>query len=122
MATLTVPSFSWTNADANLTIDRSAGVDIQWTGGDPSAPVAITGGAATMTDPTTFQPTAGASFICLVPNTGDFVVPSDVLTLLPATGGSFGMLITSGTTFSASGIDSGGVIYSASAGRNVVYQ
>jgi hypothetical protein len=122
MVTLTIPSFSWTNADANLTIDRSAAIDIQWTGGDPSGSVAIIGAAASMTDPMTFLPTAGASFSCLVPNTGDFMVTSDVLALLPAASGSLSILTTTLTTFTASGIDSGGVIYSAGAGRSVVFQ
>src|SRR5262249_1720129 len=38
--TLTIPvALVWTNADLDLTITRSAGVDLPWTGGDSNAMV-----------------------------------------------------------------------------------
>jgi hypothetical protein len=126
--TLNVPSpgLVWTNADANLTIVRSAGVDVQWTGGDPTTNVTIQGSVVGL-DPT--QQVPGGSFTCTVPNTGEFFVTSDVLSLLPATPAT-GSLIISGmsvstlsqATFSASGIDGGGVGYVQGDSRNVVFQ
>ncbi len=64
-ATLTVPGplLVWTNADNSLTVDRSAGVDIQWTGGDPSANILIYGVES--------SPSAVTAFSCTVPNTGE---------------------------------------------------
>jgi hypothetical protein len=129
-ATLTVPpTLVWTNADADLTVVRANGVDIQWTGGDPAANVGISGGV-TIVDPATFKITGGAVFGCDVPNTGEFVVTPDVLSLMPATptgpvAAAFSTLTiadTAGATFTASGIDMGGIIFSAGSGRSVVYQ
>jgi hypothetical protein len=122
MATLNVPSpgFLWTNADANLTVVRSAGVDLQWSGGDPNAMVEIQGVSGTTAQ--------SGAFTCFVPNNGEFVVTSDVLSLLPASpaGGAPGnSLSVSNTTFgnfSASGLDMGGVSYESGYLRMVVYQ
>lgn len=128
--TLNVPSpgFLWTNADADTSIDRSAGVDIQFSGGDPNTNVYIQG-SVTISDPATFQVTGGAAFFCSVPNNGDFVVTSDVLSLLPATpAGAAGptSTLTAGqillTTFSASGIDTGTFSYAAGNSRSVIYK
>jgi hypothetical protein len=85
-ASLTVPDplFDWTNADADLTITRSAGVDVLFTGGDPNINVNIQG-TVSLFDPGTFKVTGGAAFACVVPNTGEFFVTPDVLSLLPAT-------------------------------------
>jgi hypothetical protein len=122
-ATLNVPSpgFVWTNADANLTITLSAGVDIQWSGGDPSTPVNIQGVVST--------PTQGGAFTCVVPNTGEFLVTSDVTSLLPATApgalAAASLLTVSNASlanFSASGLDLGILIYESGATRTVVYQ
>ena len=122
------PGFVWTNADSDLTIDRTAGVDIQFSGGDPSTNVYIQG-SVTILDPTSFQVTGGAAFTCLVPNNGDFVVTSDVLSLLPATpagaSGPTSILAVGNSTqvsFTASGIDQGVFLYTAGSSRSVVYQ
>jgi hypothetical protein len=121
--TLNVPSpgFVWTNADANLTITRSAGVDLQWSGGDPSTMVEIQGTAVT--------PTVAGGFTCIVPNNGEFVVTSDVLSLLPATPASATpatnlLTVTNFSTvnFSATGIDTGILLYISGSTRPVVYQ
>src|SRR5437879_5315271 len=84
-ASLTIPDpmFSWTNPDAALTVTRSAGVDITFTGGDPNTPVGILGSVSLFD--AAFKVTGGAAFGCIVPNTGEFFIPSDVLNLLPAT-------------------------------------
>jgi hypothetical protein len=120
--TLTVPSpaFVWTNADANLTVTLSAGVDIKWSGGDPYAPVAIIGSV----NPSTGE---GGDFYCEVPNNGEFFVTSEVLALLPVSPtdpGSISMLSVgsqSSTTFSAPGLDSGTVLFETLYTRSVVY-
>jgi hypothetical protein len=122
-ATLNVPSpgFVWTNADANLTITLSAGVDIQWSGGDPATNVQIQGASST--------PTMSGSFTCVVPNNGEFVVTSDVLSVVPATPvgapAATSTLTVSNSTFanfSASGLDLGSFSYESGATRFVVYQ
>ena len=122
-ATLNVPSpgFVWTNADANLTITLSAGVDIQWSGGDPNTNVNIQGTVST--------PTQAGAFTCSVPNTGEFVVTSDVTSLLPATAAgapaatsTLTVSNSSFANFSASGLDLGIFSYESGATRFVVYQ
>lgn len=84
-ANLTVPDpmFTWTNPDAAATITRSDGVDITFSGGDPNANVSISGSVSLLD--AAFKVTGGAAFICIVPNTGEFFISSDVLNLLPAT-------------------------------------
>ena len=124
--TIPSPSFAWTNADENLTIDRSAGVDIQWTGGDPNGKVVIEG-VASSPDPTTGQPTVGL-FICTVDNTGDFFVTPDVLSLLPASGGSRPaasfLTVSSGVqaSFDAPGSDMSRFSFQSGGSRFVVYR
>ncbi len=131
--TLNVPSpgFVWTNADSDLTVVRSAGVDIQWTGGDPTTMVSIVG-SVSIIDPTSFQVTGGGSFSCIVPNNGEFMVTSDVLSLLPASptgggptsalGSTLAVANGSSTNFTATGLDMGLMLYTAGYSRSVVYQ
>ena len=124
-ATLNVPAplLVWTNADSDLMIDRSAGVDVQWTGGDPSTNIMIYGVVASVAGSTGFN--------CSVPNNGEFMVTPDVLSLMPATptgpGGPGGISVlkvssTTQTTFSASGLDTAEFSYTLNSTRNVVYQ
>jgi hypothetical protein len=130
-ATLTAvgPALTWTNADADLTIDRSAGVDIQWTGGDPAGNVTIESLSAAP-DLVTRQ-VAGGVFICIVPNNGHFFVTSDVLSLMPATPNfgvpglslsTFSVSTSTQTTFTADGLDAGTFTYATGAVRPVVYK
>jgi hypothetical protein len=126
-ATLTIPSspFVWTNADADLSIVRSAGVDIAWTGGDPTTKVVIQGSQSS-NDPATFKPTAFGLFICTVDNTGDFFVTPDVLSLLPTDTLSIGgtLMVTSSVqaSFNAAGSDMSTFLFQSSASRNVAYK
>lgn len=121
-ASLTVPSpgFMWSNADANLTIVRSAGVDIQWSGGDPNTMVLIQGVSRSATQ--------SGSFTCAVPNNGEFLVTPDVLSLLPASpatataGNSLSVSNSTMANISAPGIDLGVFTYEAGFVRTVVYQ
>jgi hypothetical protein len=130
-ANLTVPDplFEWTNPDANLTITRSAGVDVQFSGGDPNSPVTIQG-VVSLFD-SSFKVTGGASFTCIVPNTGDFVVTSDVLNLLPATVPSSNPAVPTSTltveqglqaSFNAPVATTSNFYFSTGVARSVTYQ
>ena len=139
-ATLTIQSssFTWTNADSSLSINRSAGIDITWTGGDPAAQVKITGSSAQF-DPTSapmFQITGGAAFTCTADiNAGHFFVPPEVLTLLPASGTAANMSTvgpmspsmlsvanTIQSTFDVPGIDMSVLTFSSGSSRSVQFQ
>ena len=114
------PGFVWTNADSDLTVTLATGVDIQWSGGDPTTTVGIQG--------TSVTPTQIGSFTCTVPNNGEFFVGPDVLSYLPAT--PAGMTSTLGASnssvvyFNATGLDDmgGSFSYEAGSARLVVYQ
>jgi len=122
-ATLTLPdAFVWTNMHPDLTINRSADLDIQWTGGDPNAMVVIQGISSAASG-------ASGSFSCIVPNTGEFVVTSDVLNLLPASApntlfvsSSLNVQTAGAASFSAAGLDIGQLGYVYSYSVQVVYQ
>jgi hypothetical protein len=129
-ATLTVPNplFVWTNADDNLTIDRSAGVDVVWTGGDPATKVFISGSVAQFD--AAFKVTGGAAFACVVDNSaGHFLVSSDVLGLLPASGPASSVPSSTFTVsngvqvkFDASGSDTSIFSYQTGGSRSVTYK
>jgi uncharacterized protein (TIGR03437 family) len=91
----------WTNSSAAGAITRAEGLTVNWTGGDASTYVQISGSASTV----------GASvfFICDAPlSPATFTVPPSVLLALPAAGG--GVQVSSFTnpkSFSAAGLDFG---------------
>jgi len=131
MTTLTIPNtFTWTNADdtRSQNIDRRAGVDVAWTGGDPNSKVTIVGGVVDL-DPETLMATGGVVYSCTEDNSaGHFFVSPDVLGLLPATiligDVSNGILTVNGgvqAPFSATGIDAGVFIFSSLIIRNPAY-
>ena len=70
---------------------------------------------------TSLSPVAGASFTCIVPNSGEFMVTPDVLSMMsPTPAGGPSVLLTLSTltvgtfgqgTFSAPGLDNGIVSY-----------
>jgi uncharacterized protein (TIGR03437 family) len=109
----TIPEpISWTNADAIQSVDRSAGVQVTWSGGDPNGTVQISG--------------AFGTFICTA-RTSDqrFTVPPLVLLSVPASGGtpeSFILSSTSSTAFSAPGINSGSIDSTVMITKKVAYQ
>ena len=127
-AMMTLPArLAWTNADSDLTVTLASGVDVQWTGGDPNAMVQIQGVFIT-----SLAPVAGTVFGCVVPNTGEFMVTSDVLSLMsPTPVGGPSILLTLSTltvetfgqgTYSAPGVDNGVISYNDGWVRQVVYQ
>jgi hypothetical protein len=103
-ATLAIPPpFTWTNQGAVSGVDRNAGLTIEWSGGDSSGYVQISGSASAVNG-------AGTLFNCAAPiGAGRFTVPPTVLLSLPASAG--GALSVSNfmrpQSFSASGLDAG---------------
>ncbi len=80
--TFTIPQFTWTNRPVGnaININRSQGVTITWTGGDPNGFVQIIGGDG--------GPGVNAGFLCYVRgDAGTFTVPPSVLLALPHGGG-----------------------------------
>ena len=115
----TIPTpLTWTNPSSISTVNRSAGLDVSWSGGDPDgfvqiAGVRITGNLLT--------------FICNVPISDQhFTIPPFILlSFAPSTGTSTDSLrlsSTSSTAFSASGISSGTINSIVTISKNVTYQ
>ncbi len=104
-STLTVasPNFKWTNESAAATIDRTQGLMYTWTGGLPGTYVLL-GGTSTGSGVT-------AGFSCKAPvEAGQFTVPSYILLGLPAgSGGASIQQHDTDSSFSATGLDFGGV-------------
>lgn len=105
------PPLVWTNQAASVSVERSRGVTLTWTGGDPNGNVYITGGGTVATSGSTF---VSVRFDCNAPTRdGSFTLPPHVLLALPAvsdgtlTVGSF----TAGTPFTAQGLDFGRILY-----------
>jgi len=106
------PPLTWTNQATITSVDRSAGLDITWSGGDPNGTVQITG---------------GNGFICNVKD-GDqhFTIPAFVLLSLPPSSGTstdtLRVSASSTTAFMASGISSGTISSVVTIVKNVTYQ
>ncbi|MBI1787473.1 MAG: hypothetical protein HYR60_07975 [Acidobacteria bacterium] len=76
------PLLTWTNPSAAATVDKTQGLLVTWTGGNPGAYVAITGTSTS----TGLGLVAG--YTCLAPvEAGQFTVPSYILLGLPAGNG-----------------------------------
>jgi hypothetical protein len=111
------PAITWTNRDALADIDRSAGVTVEWSGGDGASQVALIFGGAS-------AGTSGGGFLCVADlAAGSFTVPPRVLATVPAVSGQAALAgaimlgaIPAGdppVTFSAPGIDLGYVLSTA---------
>jgi uncharacterized protein (TIGR03437 family) len=104
-STLTIsnPNFNWTNQIAATTIDRTQGLLYTWTGGLPRTYVLL-GGTSTGSGVT-------AGYSCKVAvEAGQFTVPSYILLGLPAgSGGASIQQHDTDSSFSATGLDLGGV-------------
>ncbi|HEV8040646.1 MAG TPA: hypothetical protein VGP62_17375 [Bryobacteraceae bacterium] len=100
--TLTSPLLTWTNLTAAAEIDRTKGLVVTWSGGNPGTYVFVTGTSTS----TGLQLLGG--YTCLVPiEDGQFTVPSYILSgLLPGKGGAALQNYVYGS-LSASGIDIG---------------
>jgi hypothetical protein len=129
-APVTLPdsnALSWTNRAITLTVDRSQGFTVNWSGAPPNQPVMIFGGA--VDTPTN----SSAIFACLAPaGSSSFTVPAFALANLPATRTNLlrskgaiyvGALPTSNpVSFSASGIDKGAIVPATFFGKTVIFQ
>jgi uncharacterized protein (TIGR03437 family) len=85
------------------TVNRSAGLTLNWTGGNASDLVEIVGGSSTITGSGSSAVTNSTTFICLTTaGKGTFTVPASILTQVPATSGT----TTTGILSVASGVTS----------------
>ncbi|MDP8979306.1 MAG: hypothetical protein M3O35_01800 [Acidobacteriota bacterium] len=127
---VTIPSpplLTWTNRDQTTNVPRTQPLNINWTGGSASLPVAIIGGNVDL-------PTNSTSlFFCLAPaGSTSFTVPSYILANVPATRSrplfSRGIIyigpmpLAGATTFNASGLDVGVAAATNFTGKTVVFQ
>jgi uncharacterized protein (TIGR03437 family) len=110
-ATLTFSApLAWTNRDQISSIDRTAGVTLTWTGGDPLSQIALIGGQSNDS-----SGSASSRFLCLAAVAdGSFTVPPYVLANLPASASVSSSTLflasmpnSTATTFTAPGIDKG---------------
>jgi len=98
--TLSNPILNWTNQSAAVTVDRTQGLLVTWTGGNPGTYVVI-GGTSTST-----ASGAIAGFGCRVAaEAGQFTVPSYILQGLPAGSGGVNVQNDIFSTLSAAGLD-----------------
>ena len=98
------PLLSWTNQGAAVTVTRSQGLSVNWSGGTPGTYVTISGSSV--------SGSATGSYVCSVPQSaGTFTVPSYVLLALPpGTGTTTVQNSTNFTPFAASGLDIGNAV------------
>jgi uncharacterized protein (TIGR03437 family) len=99
--TLSNPILNWTNQGAAATVDRTQGLLVTWTGGNPGTSVVISG--------TSTSTASGviAGFGCRVAaEKGQFTVPSYILQGLPAGSGGVNVQNDVFSTLSATGLDS----------------
>jgi hypothetical protein len=110
------PLLAWTNTSAAATIDRTQGLLLTWTGGNPGTYVYI-GGTSLST------PTLGVGYTCLAPvDAGQFTVPSYILSALPAGNGGTSLQNVLYSTLSASGLDVGLALGGSSFSTSSVYK
>jgi hypothetical protein len=108
-AAFSLGAFTWTNKPANngiVQVNRSQGLTVTWSGGDPAGYVQIQGFSG--------NPTASMSFACNVATSnGTFTVPPSLLLAMPGnTGGSISLInFPVATQFTAPGLDIGAVSY-----------
>jgi hypothetical protein len=113
------PAIVWSNATAAASIDRTKGLSVQWTGGDPAGFLTISGYANLA------QGNAGAMFTCsAAAAAGTFTVPPTVMQALPAS--SSGGITLTGTSapvaFTAQGVDVGLATASSGVSQPAVFQ
>jgi uncharacterized protein (TIGR03437 family) len=111
----TVPQpLTWTNEGSISTVDRSAGLEVTWAGGDPNGTVQITSDLAT-------------TFICNAKTSDQhFAIPAFVLlSLAPSSAplaDTLRLSAASTTAFTASGISSGTINSVVTIVKNVTYK
>jgi len=99
--TLSNPIFKWTNQSAAVIVDRTQGLLVTWTGGNPGTSVVISGSSTITSNPPLI-----VGFGCRVAaEKGQFTVPSYILQGLPAGSGGVNVQNDVTSTFSATGLD-----------------
>jgi hypothetical protein len=110
------PLLSWTNQAAVASVNRTQGITVTWTGGNPGTYVSITGTSGSAAG-------AVAGFTCVAPvAAGQFFVPPYVLSALPAGNGAVELQNYVYATLSASGLDLVQALGDVSITANSVYQ
>ncbi len=123
--------FTWTNQATTTTVNRSAGVTLNWSGGDPNGTVYISGSSYNFALNSTTA-SVGASFNCQAPvSAGTFTVPPAVLLALPpspviagiAAGGDLSIEgLSAFEQYTAPGLDLGLAFAGQSSDTTVTYQ
>jgi len=107
--TFTSSPISWTNQSAAVTIDRTQGLTVNWTGGNAGTYVFISGTSTTTTTPAASRVTG--EYMCLAPvDAGHFTVPSYILSALPVGSGGTAVQNDIYSSLSATGLDIGQAI------------
>ena len=107
---------SWSNQAAVATVNRSQGINVTWTGGNPGTYVFITGTSVSASG-------AAAGFTCMAPITaGQFTVPTYILSALPAGRGAVELQNYVYTPLAASGLDIALAFADVAITANTVYQ
>jgi uncharacterized protein (TIGR03437 family) len=101
--TLANPVLTWTNQTAAATIDRTQGLTVTWTGGNPGSFVFITGDSSTTTA-TSLGVIGGYTCLAKVED-GQFTVPSYILLSLPPGNGGTEVQNYITSSLSATGLD-----------------
>lgn len=124
-----IPAFDWTNQGEISTVDRSRGVTVRWTGGDPNGYTLITGIGFFYPSPNLG---VASTFTCSERiSAGRFTVPPVVLLSLPVSGSTFGVVVPGGLTvssfspaarFQASSLDLGVALSSVAISKNAFFQ
>jgi hypothetical protein len=95
---LASPLLTWTNAATAASVDKTQGLRVTWTGGNPGTFVSISG-ASTASGVT-------VGYLCLAPvEAGEFTVPPFILLGLPSGSGSTLVQNIISSPLSASGLD-----------------
>lgn len=99
--TLTNPLLTWTNQAEAASIDRTQGLHVTWTGGNPGSSVLITGSAFN-------AKRAAVTFYCSVlADAHEFTVPSYILMALQPGNGSTLVQNSVYAPLTATGLDAG---------------
>jgi len=96
------PLLTWTNPSAAASIDKSQGLQVTWTGGNPGTFVFITGASTS----TSLKITGGYTCLASV-DAGQFTVPSYILSALPTGSGGTGLQNDVYSSLAATGLDIG---------------
>jgi uncharacterized protein (TIGR03437 family) len=99
------PLLTWTNPSVVASVDRSQGVTVKWSGGNPGSLVYITGASGVG------ERQISVGFTCLArADDGQFTIPPHILLALPPGKGSIGLQNQVSVPLPASGLDVAGAI------------